>query len=80
MRQFVKNLIEIQKLSRRTTDKRENIKVCPICLQDTIDVLPNTFLGFLAPRTYVCHNCKYQGPIFAELEVEEFAKMKNTSY
>jgi len=70
---------EIKNLTHRVSKSNTNVIVCPVCLQNSLSILPNTFLGILAPRTYICHNCEYQGPIFAEMEIEEYERMKNMS-
>ncbi|MHA1975518.1 MAG: hypothetical protein ACW98F_16525 [Candidatus Hodarchaeales archaeon] len=63
-------------MMRRETRSQEVIRVCPICLESTLSIEPS-FLTFIVPSTYSCSNCEYQGPIFAEVPVEDYANLVN---
>jgi len=46
------------------------IKVCPICFSPRIRK-SSPFDGWLTPAIYICEDCGYRGPIYAEIEVDE---------
>jgi len=48
---------------------KKKIKVCPVCLSPNIR-RSSPFDGWLTPEIYICDNCGYRGPIYAEIEVE----------
>lgn len=35
----------------------------------------NPLLGIILPPMYICHHCDYNGPLFAEIELEEYKKI-----
>ncbi|MHA1969031.1 MAG: hypothetical protein ACW964_14670 [Candidatus Hodarchaeales archaeon] len=35
----------------------------------------NPLLGIIAPAVYICHYCDYNGPLYAEIELEEYNKI-----
>lgn len=78
MRTFLRSLREIRRYIRRGS-AQDVIKVCPICLEDNLIVLPNTFLGFLSPPFYLCRICGYKGAIFAEVERNQYENLKSTT-
>ncbi len=74
MRQFFRSFSEIRKFIRRGPSQ-DVVKVCPICLANSLEVIPNVFLGFLSPPYYSCSKCGYKGTIFAEIERSEYEKL-----
>jgi phage-related protein len=74
MRQFLKSFKEVWKYRSRKSDSKAVVKVCPICLSTSIEIEPN-FLPFIIPFKYHCQNCNYTGPIFAEVNREEYAEL-----
>ncbi len=74
MRHFLKSLSEIRKFIRRGPSQ-DVVKVCPICLTNSLELIPNIFLGLLSPPYYLCRRCEYKGPIFAELERNQYEKL-----
>jgi hypothetical protein len=60
---------------RRGSSSHDVIRVCPICLAANLEEIRNPFLGILSPPTYKCQRCRYQGPIFAEIEQNEYEKL-----
>ena len=77
MRQFLQSLRDIRKYIRRGP-AQDVIRVCPICLEDNLEVSHNTFLGLLSPPYYICHICGYKGAIFAEIERNQYENLKST--
>ena len=75
MRQFIRSFSEVRKLIRRGSSSPEVIRVCPVCLAANIKEIRNPFLGFLSPPIYKCQLCAYRGPIFAEIERNEYEKL-----
>lgn len=75
IRQFLRSFNEVRRLIRRRPSSEEVIKVCPICLRRTLEIQPNRFLPFLTPSSYHCRHCNYLGPIFAEIEINEWKKL-----
>ncbi|MHA2290058.1 MAG: hypothetical protein ACXABG_14835 [Promethearchaeota archaeon] len=76
MRQFFRNFGQIRRMMRRGNDSQEVIRVCPICLRNTLSIQP-TFLTFIAPSIYSCSSCEYKGPIYAEVPVEDYVNLVN---
>ena len=58
-------------MMRRKSNSENIIRVCPICLQNSLSIEPS-FLTFIVPSTYSCSNCHYKGPIFAEVPIEDY--------
>lgn len=75
MRQFIRSISEVRKLIRRGSSSVDVIRVCPICLSSNLKEMRNPFLGILSPPTYKCQLCSYEGPIFAEIERNEYEKL-----
>ncbi len=75
MRQFIRSFGEVRKLIRRGSSSLDVVRVCPICLAANLEEIRNPFLGILSPPTYKCQLCRYQGPIFAEIERSEYEKL-----
>ena len=73
-RNFFKNVKEIGKMVRVGKPPHRVIHVCPICFMDSLSK-QSSFLTFIVPTTYICHNCNYTGPIFAEVDFEEYPKL-----
>jgi hypothetical protein len=76
MRQFFRKFGEIRRMMRRGNTSQEVIRVCPVCLQSTLSI-QTSFLTFIAPSTYICSNCEYKGPIYAEIPVDDYANLVN---
>ena len=74
MRHFFRNVKETLKLVSRGSSQ-DVIRVCPVCLEDTL-ITQTSFLTFIAPTIYLCSNCQYRGPLYAEVPVEDFLKLK----
>jgi len=49
--------------------EKKRIIVCPVCGSPKIRKL-SSFSGWLTPEIWVCPECGYKGPIYAEKEVE----------
>ena len=77
MSQFFRSLKEIRKYIRRKPSQNV-VKVCPICLAEDLEIVPNAFLPFISPPNYICRQCGYAGIIFAEIAKDEYAKLKST--
>jgi hypothetical protein len=77
MRQFFRNFGEVRKMIRRGKPSEPVIRLCPVCFNKTLVIQPS-FLAFLAPTTYACSTCQYKGPIFAEVPLEDYAKLKDS--
>ena len=75
MRTFFKSLREIRKLLRRGSSLNSVVKVCPVCLSQTVEIVPN-FLPLIVPNSYHCKTCDYNGPILVEIEKEDYEKIK----
>ncbi|MFW9906534.1 MAG: hypothetical protein ACFFFH_19665 [Candidatus Thorarchaeota archaeon] len=78
MRRFLNSLKDIRKYIRRGPPQ-DVIKVCPICLSDNLEVIHNSFLGFLSPPLHICHICGYKGAIFAEIDRIQYEKLNSMS-
>lgn len=76
MRTFFQSLREIRKLMRRGSSLNSVVKVCPVCLRQTIEIVPN-FLPLIVPNNYHCKTCDYNGPILAEIEKEDYEKINS---
>ena len=70
-RNFFRNVKEISKMVRVGKPSHPVVQVCPVCLMDTL-TKQSSFLTFIVPTTYVCNNCDYSGPIYAEVDIEEY--------
>jgi len=58
--------------------KRGTIALCPVCYSP--DLKPLTRLsGLLTPRVYICNKCGYKGPVYLEVDLEEYLKAKKVS-
>ncbi|MHA1975128.1 MAG: hypothetical protein ACTSW1_19235 [Candidatus Hodarchaeales archaeon] len=68
---------EVGKLLRRKPSAPHPIKVCPVCLHDNLKTQLNPFLGLLSAPMYSCENCGYRGPIYAEIDLEEYIQHVN---
>ncbi len=55
-----------------------HIKICPKCKHATLKSAVNVS-GWLAPDMYECTSCNYIGPLFIEIDPEDF-KEDNDSY
>jgi len=73
-RNFFKNIKDIGKMVRVGKPLNPVIHVCPICFNDSLSK-QSSFLTFIVPPTYICHNCSYTGPIFAEVDFEEYPRL-----
>jgi predicted RNA-binding Zn-ribbon protein involved in translation (DUF1610 family) len=73
-RNFFKNIKEIGKMVRVGSPSHPVIQVCPVCFIDSLS-RQTSFLTFIVPTTYLCHNCGYTGPIFAEVDFEEYPRL-----
>lgn len=73
-RDFFKNVKEIGKMVRVGKPSHRVIHVCPICFMDSLST-QSSFLTFIIPTTYICHNCNYSGPIYAEVDFDEYPKL-----
>ncbi len=76
MRHFIRNFGEIRKMMKRGNRSQNVVRVCPICLDNTLSIEPG-FLTFIVPSTYSCATCGYKGPIFAEVPVEDYSNLLN---
>ena len=77
MRHFFRNVRETMKLMRRESSSNNAVKVCPVCLRDTLSIQPS-LLTFIVPRTYQCTACQYSGPLYAEIPLEDYIKLKKS--
>lgn len=75
MRQFLRSFNDVLRLIRRGPTSQDTIKVCPVCLTNSLEMTPNPFLGFLSPPYYKCRECEYKGPIFAEIKQSDYEKL-----
>lgn len=73
-RNFFKNVKEIGRMVRVGKPPQRVIQVCPVCFMDSLSK-QSSFLTFIVPTTYICDNCNYTGPIFAEVDFEEYPKL-----
>ncbi|MFX0014763.1 MAG: hypothetical protein ACFFB2_00815 [Promethearchaeota archaeon] len=73
MRQFLRSLKEIRKYIHRGS-AQDVVIVCPICLGDILEVIPN-ILPLLSPPIYSCPICGYRGAIFAEIKIDQYEKL-----
>jgi len=73
-RDFFKNIKEIGRMVRVGKPSHRVIQVCPICFMDSLSI-QSSFLTFIVPTTYLCHNCNYNGPIFAEVDFDEYPRL-----
>ncbi len=71
---FFKNVREISKMVRVGKPSHPIIHVCPICFVDSLS-RQSSFLTFIVPTTYICHNCGYTGPIYAEVDFKDYPKL-----
>ena len=60
---------------KKNPSSNDVIKVCPICLRNQLEKRINPLLGIIFPPMYICHQCDYNGPLFAEIELEEYKKI-----
>jgi hypothetical protein len=60
---------------KKKSSSRDILKVCPICLRNSLEKHLNPILGIIAPAVYICHYCDYNGPLYAEIELEEYNKI-----
>ena len=74
MSTFFKSLREIRKLLRRGSSSNSVVKVCPVCLSQTVEIVPN-FLPLIAPNRYHCKTCYYNGPTLVEIENEDYERI-----
>lgn len=72
-RNFFKNVKEIRKMVRVGKPSNPVIQVCPICFMNSLS-RQSSFLTFITPTNYICHNCNYNGPIYAEVDFEEYPR------
>lgn len=47
------------------------IKICPKCKKAKLKMALNVS-GWLAPDMYTCKNCNYTGPIYIEIDSEDY--------
>jgi hypothetical protein len=73
-RNFFKNIREIRKMVRVGKPTDPIIRVCPICFIDSLS-RQSTFLTFIVPASYTCHNCGYTGPIYAEVDLKDYPRL-----
>ena len=74
MKRFFK-FNNIFKSKKREPPSNEVLKVCPVCLRTSIEIMTNPFLSGIVPPTYFCHFCDYKGPIFAEITIDDYKKI-----
>ena len=48
---------------------QRRIRACPLCGSTKLRRI-SPFSGWLTPEIWVCPDCGYKGPIYAEIEVE----------
>ena len=77
MKHFLRNIKKTMELARRGAPPNV-IQVCPICLEDTLTQQPS-FLTFITPTVYSCSTCQYNGPVYAEVPIEDFLKLKTAN-
>ena len=53
---------------------KSTVKLCPKCRSIKLKPAVNVS-GWLAPRMYECWDCNYIGPLYLEMEVEEYQKI-----
>jgi hypothetical protein len=75
MRHFFRNVKETLKLMRRESSSNNAVKVCPVCLKDTLSIQPS-LLTFIVPKTYHCTACEYNGPLYAEIPLDDYLQLK----
>ncbi|MHA2224997.1 MAG: hypothetical protein ACXAC8_07320 [Candidatus Hodarchaeales archaeon] len=75
MQQFFRTIKDIRKFMRRGSPSQDVVKVCPICLGNSLELQLNGFLSFIIPSSYLCRQCNYHGPIYAEIELNEYNKL-----
>ena len=74
MRRFF-NFNRIFSQIKKKSSSTDVIKVCPVCLRNKLEKRINPLSGIIFPPTYFCHQCNYHGPLFAEIELEEYKKI-----
>ena len=74
MKRFFK-FNDIFKFAKREPPSNEVLKVCPVCLRNSLEMITNPLLGGIVPPTYFCHFCNYKGPIFAEITIDDYKKI-----
>lgn len=74
MKRFFK-FNDIFKFTKRDPHSNEVLKVCPVCLRTSLEIVTNRNLSAIVPPTYFCHFCNYKGPIFAEISIEDYKKI-----
>jgi len=55
------------------------IKLCPKCKKPQLKNATNVS-GWLAPSLYECLNCKYIGPLFIEVDSNEYERMQEEKF
>jgi len=48
---------------------KKRVEICPVCGSPKIRKI-SSFSGWLTPEIWVCPECGYKGPVYAEKEVE----------
>ncbi len=74
MRQYF-NFKRVFSQIKKKSPSSDVIKVCPVCLRNTLEKRINPLLGIIFPPMYFCKQCDYSGPLFAEIELEEYNKI-----
>ncbi len=74
MRQYL-NFNRVFSHIKKKPSSKDVIKVCPVCLRNKLEKRINPLLGIIFPPMYFCHHCDYNGPLFAEIELEEYKKI-----
>jgi len=58
--------------------KQRRIKVCPLCGSTKLRKI-SPFSGWLTPEIWVCPDCGYKGPIYAEVDIEQLPEDSKSS-
>ncbi|WXG43540.1 MAG: hypothetical protein WED04_05785 [Promethearchaeati archaeon SRVP18_Atabeyarchaeia-1] len=62
----------------RKKDSPRKIRVCPFCKKPTLRVA-DSISGWMTADIYRCDTCGYRGPVFIEVDLDEFEKMMQAS-
>ncbi len=54
----------------------KKIRVCPRCGSQRIHATKSAVSGWLVPATYYCDDCKYSGPVYVEVEVDDAEQLR----
>ncbi|MHA1805554.1 MAG: hypothetical protein ACTSU4_13635 [Promethearchaeota archaeon] len=53
----------------------KKIKICPKCKSSRLKAAMNVS-GWLAPDLYECWDCNYVGPLYLEMDLEEYEQLR----